>query len=43
METNSENDDGNDEDFIPRTPTITLDTHFKGITALRSPSEHKIE
>jgi hypothetical protein len=43
IETNAENDEGNDEDLIPRTPTITIDTHFKGITTLRSPSELKIE
>jgi hypothetical protein len=35
-----------DDDIIPRAPTITIDTHFKGITILRSfknVSEHKVE
>lgn len=47
IEINAENEEGvNDEDFIPRTPTLTIDSHFKGITTLRSfknPSDHKIE
>jgi hypothetical protein len=44
----AENDDNDDDDdFIPKaSPTISIDTHFKGITILRSfnnVSEHKIE
>ena len=41
---NDESDD--DNDVFPAAPTITLDTHFKGITVLRSfkeASEHEIE
>lgn len=40
----AENDD--DDDIIPKAPTITIDSHFRGITILRSfknVSEHKIE
>jgi hypothetical protein len=35
-----------DDDIIPMAPVITIDTHFKGLTVLRSfrkPLEHKIE
>jgi hypothetical protein len=43
----AKNDDtDDDDDIIPKAPTITIDTHFKGITMLRSfknISEHKIE
>jgi len=42
----AKNDDNDDDDIIPKTPTITIDTHFKGITILRSfknVSEHTIE
>jgi hypothetical protein len=43
----AKNDDtDDDDDIIPKAPTITIDTHFKGITILRSfknISEHKIE
>jgi hypothetical protein len=42
----AENDGNDDDDIIPKGPTITIDTHFKGITILRSfknVSEHKIE
>jgi hypothetical protein len=42
----NDDDDDDDEDIIPKAPTITIDTHFKGITVLRSfknISEHKIE
>jgi hypothetical protein len=43
---NDDNDD-DDDDFIPKaSPTVSIDTHFKGITILRSfknVSEHKIE
>ena len=44
----AENDDNDDDDdFIPKaSPTISIDTHFKGITILRSfknVSEHKVE
>jgi len=38
--------DEDDDDIIPKAPTITIDTHFNGITILRSfknVSEHKIE
>ena|SRR2546423_14695436 len=41
---NNDNDD--DDDIIPMAPTITIDTHFRGITMLRTfknVSEHKIE
>ena len=41
---NNESDD--DNDVFPAAPTITFDTHFKGITVLRSfkeASEHEIE
>lgn len=40
----AENDD--DDDIIPKAPTITIDSHFRGITVLRSfknVSEHKAE
>jgi len=47
IEINAEGDgDDNDEDFIPRALTITIDTHFRGITTLKSfkkSSDHKIE
>lgn len=44
----TENDDNDDDDdFIPKaSPTISIDTHFRGITILRSfknVSEHRIE
>jgi len=46
-EINAADGDGiGDEDFIPSTPTLTIDTHFKGITTLKSfkdPVDHKIE
>jgi hypothetical protein len=41
---NDHNDD--DDDIIPKAPTITIDTHFKGITILRSfknASKHRVE
>jgi hypothetical protein len=43
---NGNDDDDDDDEIIPKPPTITIDTHFKGITILRSfknVSEHKIE
>jgi hypothetical protein len=43
---NDDDDDDDDDDVIPKAPTITIDTHFKGITILRSFKnvlEHKIE
>src|SRR5271156_53737 len=42
----AKNNDNDDDDIIPKTPTITTDTHFRGITILRSfknVSEHTIE
>jgi hypothetical protein len=42
----AEKDDDDDDDIIPQAPKITIDTHFNGITILRSfqnASEHKIE
>jgi hypothetical protein len=43
----AENNGGeDDDDIIPKPPKITIDTHFKGITVLRSfknVSQHKIE
>ncbi|MCJ1334037.1 hypothetical protein MMC10_010744 [Thelotrema lepadinum] len=38
-----ENDIEDDDDFIPRVPQITIDTHFEGFTVLRSPKEHDHE
>jgi hypothetical protein len=42
----AENDNDDNDDIIPQASTITIDTHFNGITILRSfqnVSEHKIE
>lgn len=43
---NSDTDNDDDDDIIPKAPEITIDSHFRGITILRSfknISEHKIE
>jgi len=45
-EDNTGNSSSDDEDIIPQEQIITVDSHFKGITVLRSFSkleEHKIE
>jgi hypothetical protein len=43
---NDDDDDDDDIDIIPKALTITIDTHFKGITILRSFKnvlEHNVE
>jgi hypothetical protein len=42
----SKDDENDDDDIVPKAPTITIDNHFNGITILRSFKnvlEHKIE
>ena len=42
----TDDDRYDDDDIVPNAPMITIDSHFRGITVLRSfknPSEHKIE
>ena len=41
-----EDNDQDEDDLIPQTPRVTIDTHFKGFTVLRSfasESDHTIE
>jgi hypothetical protein len=43
---NNDDEDDDDDDIIDKAHTITIDTHFKGITVFRSfedISEHKME
>jgi hypothetical protein len=43
---NSDAESDDDDDIIPKAPTITIDSHFRGITIFRSfknVAEHKIE